>query len=91
MILFSYFLMKLDNININLVSASSKLKFNIKNDKIEEILKIKNKYMKGKKLGIEYCRYFIKDDTSNLIYFNNFSKKDDLADSYLLIRRFLVK
>ena len=47
--------------------------------------------MKSKKLGIEYCRYFIRNDTSNLIYFNNFSKKDDLADSYLLIRKFLVK
>ena len=91
MILFTYFLMKLDNIKINLVPANSKLKFNIKNDTIEEILKIKNKYMKSKKLGIEYCRYFIRNDTSNLIYFNNFSKKDDLADSYLLIRKFLVK
>jgi hypothetical protein len=95
MILYSYFLIKFNdhniNVKINLVPANSKLKFNIKNDEIEKINEIKNKYMKGKKLAIEYCRHFIKDTNDKLIFFNNFSKKDDLADSYLLIRKFLVK
>ena len=44
-----------------------------------------NKYQKNKKLSIEYCRHFIKDDKKLLEYFDDFKKKDDLADSFLLI------
>ena len=73
MILYSYFLIKFNDnnidVNINLVPANSKLKFNIKNDEIEKINQIKNKYMKGKKLAIEYCRHFIKDSDDKLTFF----------------------
>ena len=86
-ILYTYYLInKLgDDYTIKLVPANSKLKFNITTPKIEEIKKIKNKYQKNKKLAIEYCRHFIEKDKKQICYFDNFKKKDDLADSFLLI------
>ena len=86
-ILYTYYLInKLgDDYTIKLVPANSKLKFNITTPKIEEIKKIKNKYQMNKKLSIEYCRHFIENDPKLLDYFDNFKKKDDLADSFLLI------
>jgi len=91
MILFSYFLIRNETIKLHLVSAGSKLKFNIKNEETEKIEKLTNKYLKRKKLAVEYCKYFIKDNSSKLEYFNEFSKKDDLADAYLLVRKFMIK
>jgi hypothetical protein len=86
-ILYTYYLInKLgDDYTIKLVPANSKLKFNITTPKIEEIKTIQNKYQKNKKLAIEYCRHFIEKDKKQLCYFDNFKKKDDLADSFLLI------
>jgi hypothetical protein len=86
-ILYTYYLMnKLgDDYTIKLVPANSKLKFDITTPRIEEIKKMTNKYQKNKKLSIEYCRHFIKDDKKLLEYFDDFKKKDDLADSFLLI------
>jgi len=97
MILYSYFLIRLrdqhkdiNKINVSLMSASSKLKFNIETDEINEIKKIKDKYKKNKKLAIEYCKYFIKDTW--LEFFNNYKNKtDDLADSYLMTRYYISK
>jgi hypothetical protein len=91
MILFTYFLIRKETIKLHLVSAGSKLKFNIKNEDTEKIEKLTNKYVKRKKLAVEYCKYFIKEDASKLDYFNNFSKRDDLADAYLLVRKFMIK
>ena len=90
MILFSYFLIKKKTIKLHLVSAGSKLKFNIKNEETDKIDKLTNKYLKRKKLAVEYCKHFIKEDDSKLNYFNNFKKKDDLADAYLLVRKFMI-
>tara|TARA_B110000495_G_C22953374_1_gene558377 strand:- start:273 stop:1052 length:780 start_codon:yes stop_codon:yes gene_type:complete len=89
MILFTYFLMRNPEINVKLVPASSKLKFNIENEEIDKINKLKNKYTRNKKLAIEYCKEFIKDNTERTKFFVDFKKKDDLADSYLLIRKYL--
>ncbi len=91
MILFSYFLIKKETIKLHLVSAGSKLKFNIKNEETEKIEKLANKYLKRKKLAVEYCKHFIKDNSTKLDYFNNFNKRDDLADAYLLVRKFMIK
>ena len=91
MMLFTYFLIRNNTINVNLVSAGSKLKFNIKNEFNEKIEKLTNKYTKRKKLAIEYCKHFIKEDTTKFNFFNTFKKNDDLADAYLLVRKFMIK
>ena len=94
MILYTYYLMNFQSnptkLNINLVSANTKLKFNLDSDSIKKVKQIKNKYQKNKKLAIEYCKYFI-NDTEWMNYFNNYTKRDDLADSYLLIKYYLKK
>lgn len=88
MLLYSYFLMKNPKAELTFISASSKLKFNIKTDKVKEIKNgKKNKYQKNKLLGIEYCEHFIGEND----FFNSHSKRDDLADSYLLTRYFIDK
>ena len=86
-ILYTYYLLKKKNeiYTINMVPANSKLKFDITNDKINEIKQIKNKYQKNKKLSIEYCKHFITNNEKWNNFFCNFKKKDDLADSFLLI------
>jgi len=45
--------------------------------------KLKNSYSQNKFYGKEYCRYEINNKDNLLEYFNNFAKKDDLADSML--------
>ena len=86
-ILYTYYLINKigQDYSIKLVPANSKLKFDLMSPKIEELKKMTNKYQRNKKLSIEYCRHFIKDDAKLLDYFDNFKKKDDLADSFLLI------
>ena len=87
-ILYTYYLIKMgsNSYNINMVPANSKLKFDITNPEIVKINEIKNKYKKNKKLSVEFCKEFIKNDTNKWNdYFNTFKKKDDLADAYLLI------
>ena len=55
----------------------------------EEEMKIKKKgsslkYSDKKKLAVEHAKYFLtKDNLNYLDFFNNNTKKDDLADSYL--------
>ena len=86
-ILYTYYLInkKNDIYTINMVPANSKLKFDITSDSIELIKKIKNKYQQNKKLSIEYCRHIIKKEDKWVTFFDNFKKKDDLSDSFLLI------
>ena len=87
-IIYSYFIIKgLNNESskiskVLLVNAKNKLSF-YDGDKI--ICKSKSKYSQNKYLGIEYTKYYLKKNNSidKLEYFNNFKKKDDLADSYL--------
>jgi hypothetical protein len=84
--LYTYFLIRLKHkkITLTMVSAQNKLKFNIETDKSKEISKITNRYQRNKKMAVEFCRYFVKDNW--LDYFEKNSKKDDLADSYLMTR-----
>lgn len=65
---------------IYLINATQKLKIydgpEIKTD-------IKDKHSRNKFLGIEYCKYFLKDCPESQNIFNSFKKKDDIADTYL--------
>ena len=78
--------------NIKLINASNKLKLgkNLQDiNNSEDILKIKTKYTRNKKLAILYTNHFLKQrliveeyEKYNNI-FNNNKKKDDLADAFL--------
>ena len=86
MILYSYFLINgvcKDTSplkTIKLCSARNKLKVY---DGPPVEIKCKNKYTKTKKLGIEYCKYFINNRPLNIDFFLTHKKKDDLTDSML--------
>ena len=88
MILYSYFLIKNQgkNISLNLVSAKNKLKFSVENDEIKEIKKIKKNYEKNKKLAVAFTKYYLKDSEWLKHFYNYNNKKDDLADTYMMIR-----
>lgn len=77
---------------IKLINASNKLKLgkNLKEiNNSEDILKIKTKYTRNKKLAIIYTNHFLKERLIVKDYekyndiFNNHKKKDDLADAFL--------
>jgi len=76
--------------NIALVSASNKLKvgknFNEINNS-ENIVKIKSKYTRNKKLAIEYTNWILKNRVTKYDelnkFFNDHKKKDDLAAAFL--------
>jgi hypothetical protein len=73
-----YFIMRNNNIEIEFVSSSNKLKDENKNDK--------SSYSERKKLGVKKCLELIQNEYKNpdwISEFNNHSKKDDLADSFL--------
>jgi hypothetical protein len=73
-----YFIMKNENINIEFVSASNKLKDFIDKDKTE--------YKQRKKLGTQICENFIKNEIMFQnweTFLDNHKKKDDLADCFL--------
>lgn len=95
--LYSYFLIKNNNINdIQLVNASNKLKvFKGKLDKDKEIMlkNIKDKYRKNKVTAVEHSRKMMDDagENSFLEKFNNHKKNDDLADAYLMCHYFINK
>ena len=87
MVLYSYFLIygHTDNSspiqNIALFNAGRKLDI-YDGPKIENV-KDASTYAGRKKLSILYTQYFLRDNKSNLDFFNKHKKKDDLADSYL--------
>ena len=77
---------------IKLINASNKLKLgkNLKEiNNSEDILKIKSKYTRNKKLAIIYTNHFLRERLIVEDYekyndiFNNHKKKDDLADAFL--------
>lgn len=78
-----YFIMKNDNIQIEFISASNKLKdFLIKDKDKNE----KTDYKQRKKLGIQTCLEFITNDFRFKeweTFFNKHKKKDDLSDCFL--------
>lgn len=95
MIIFSFFQYQKILLNreinlIKLINASNKLKIGktfteINNN--EDILKIKTKYMRNKKLAILYTYKVLDEKISNsdnyIKFFNDSKKKDDLSDAIL--------
>jgi len=81
-----YFIMKNNNIEIEFISASNKLKdFLPKKEEIKEI-KEKLDYKQRKKLGIQTCLEIITTDCRFkewITFFNKHAKKDDLSDCFL--------
>jgi len=75
-----YFIMNNENIHIEFVSASNKLK-DFKTEKTE-----KTKYSDRKKQSIQECLQIVTNQLNYCsweTFFKNHSKKDDLADSFL--------
>lgn len=99
MILYSYFISKETEIkkfeNIALISASNKLKVykGPSNETIKNIANIKSKYTKNKKLAVEHCKLLLEEDKNNenwsKFYDEYKSKRDDLADAYLMCRYYI--
>ena len=80
-----YFIMKNNNIQIEFISASNKLKdFLPKKEKEEKVEKLD--YKQRKKLGIQTCLEIITTDCRFkewTTFFNKHTKKDDLSDCFL--------
>jgi hypothetical protein len=74
-----YFIMRNNNIQIEFISSSNKLKIG-NTEKSEKIT-----YSERKKLGIQKCLELINSHNYNEweMHFKNHSKKDDLADCFL--------
>jgi hypothetical protein len=73
-----YFIMKNNNVNIEFVSASNKLKDFLPNEKID--------YKQRKKLGIQTCLSIVNSDFRFKeweTFVNKHTKKDDLSDCFL--------
>jgi hypothetical protein len=73
-----YFIMKNNNVNIEFVSASNKLKDFLPNEKID--------YKQRKKLGIKTCLSIVNSDFRFKeweTFVNKHTKKDDLSDCFL--------
>ena len=96
MILFSFFISNESTTkkfkNIALVSASNKLKV-FKGEINPDIKNIKDKYKRNKAMAIEHCVKLLEADLTmnqtHIEFFNNYkSKRDDLADAYLMCRWF---
>lgn len=77
-----YFIMKNNNISIDFISATNKLKDFITLEKEKE----KMEYKDRKKLGIQICSNFV-SETGQFkewnIFFSKHQKKDDLSDCFL--------
>ena len=71
-----YFIMRIENIQIESISSINKLKeFNKSSDKLT--------YKERKSKSIDICRKYLENKSENLDFFNQNKKKDDLADSFL--------
>jgi hypothetical protein len=76
-----YFIMKNNNIQIEFISASNKLKDFLPNNKEE-----KTDYKQRKKLGVQTCLEFVSTDFRFKEwedFFSKHTKKDDLSDCFL--------
>ena len=84
-----YFIMKNNNITIDFISATNKLKDFIaleKEKEKEKEKKDKMDYKERKKMGIQICSNFVTNDArfSNWnTFFSKHQKKDDLSDCFL--------
>ena len=78
-----YFIMKNNNISIDFISASNKLKDFIHKDKDKDS---KMDYKERKKLGVQTCGNFVVNDarfSEWATFFSKHMKKDDLSDCFL--------
>ena len=102
MILYSYFSFKSLNIqsfkDLILMNASNKLKVykgEVDKDEIDKINNLKSKYSRNKKISILHTRLILEEHEYNKNNWNGFfdknKKKDDLADSFLMILYYLKK
>jgi hypothetical protein len=102
MILFSYISFKSLNVlqfkDLLLMHASNKLKVDsgeIEKETLEKINKLKSKYSRNKKFSILHTKIIIENHEYNndkwSDYYNSNKKKDDLADSFLMILYYLKK
>ena len=74
-----YFIMKNNNISIDFISATNKLK-----DFVDKTVKMD--YKERKKLGVQTCSNFVLNDTQYsewAAFFAKHQKKDDLSDCFL--------
>ena len=78
-----YFIMMYSSNNklvIDFVNSSNKLKVATT---VSTTIELKNKYKDRKSQGIQQVRSLLMDDTKWSAFFENYKKKDDLADCYL--------
>ena len=78
-----YFIMMYSSNNklvIDFVNSSNKLKVATT---VSTTIELKNKYKDRKSQGIQQVRSLLMDDAKWSAFFENYKKKDDLADCYL--------
>ena len=80
------------------MNASNKLKVykgDVDSEDMKKINKLKSKYSRNKKLSILHTNLLLKEHEYNsknwCEFFNKNKKKDDLADSFLMILYYLKK
>jgi len=82
-----YFIMKNNDITIDFISATNKLKdFMPSNSVDQEGKKEKMDYKQRKKLGIQTCSNFVDNDGRFhlwAVFLHKHQKKDDLSDCFL--------
>lgn len=90
MMIYTFFLMKNAKL-VKLVAASNKLKVKEKPDVSEIISNIKTKYKQNKLVAIEYAKHYLQKPGSESwqTLFLAHKKKDDLADSFLMIVHYI--
>lgn len=102
MILYSYFSFKSLNIqsfkDLILMNASNKLKVykgEVDKDEMDKINNLKSKYSRNKKISILHTKLILEQHEFNknnwIGFFDKNKKKDDLADSFLMILYYLKK
>jgi hypothetical protein len=102
MILYSYFSFKSLNIesfkDLILMNASNKLKVykgEVDKDEMDKINNLKSKYSRNKKISILHTKLILEQHEFNknnwINFFDKNKKKDDLADSFLMILYYLKK
>ena len=105
MILYSYFSFKSLKVksfkDLILMNASNKLKVYSKKlegenqEEMDNINKLKSKYSRNKKISILHTKLLLEENEENYKNWNGFfeknKKKDDLADSYLMILYYFKK
>jgi hypothetical protein len=85
---YMYYMIKTVNTDTTVINYSPTQK--LKCSDIKSNTKSKNKYQINKRTAIEHARHFIKD-TEWSAFYERFSKKDDLADSFLQAKSYFLK